>query len=236
MLSQNETSNFGGGPDTLDMYVRETMTIQDISAGGRHSLVLMEDGSLFSFGFGTNGQLGLRSTANKSRPQHVKDLAGRRVTQIAAGWNHSLVMTEGGDLWACGYGAHGQLGLGDKESKTQFSLVTSMSNKNISKIFAGGSHSWLVLNHIQPVREPPREIPSTLTKPIVSFSHTPDHNTPVRNNRVGQTSMPDLGASYYQRPKTSPFQNKTNQMATQPMQKQAKDQPQDDFIQKVLEV
>jgi hypothetical protein len=80
MMSQNETSNFGGGPDTLDMYVRETLIIQDISAGGRHSLVLMEDGSLFSFGFGTNGQLGLRSTANKSRPQHVKDLAGRRVT------------------------------------------------------------------------------------------------------------------------------------------------------------
>jgi alpha-tubulin suppressor-like RCC1 family protein len=57
-------------------------------------------------------------------------------------------MTDGGDLWACGYGAHGQLGLGDKESKTQFTLVNSMSNKNISKIFAGGSHSWIVLNHI----------------------------------------------------------------------------------------
>jgi len=118
MMSQNETSNFGCGPDALDMYVRETLIIQDISAGGRHSLVLMEDGSLFSFGFGTNGQLGLRSTSNKSRPQYVKDMAGKRVIQIAAGWNHSLVLTESGDLWACGYGAHGQLGLGDKESKT----------------------------------------------------------------------------------------------------------------------
>lgn len=81
-------------------------------------MVLMEDGSLYTFGFGTNGQLGLRSTSNKSRPQHVKDLAGRKVTQIAAGWNHSLVLTDNGDLFACGYGAHGQLGLGDKESKT----------------------------------------------------------------------------------------------------------------------
>ena len=54
MMSQNETSNFGN-PDALEMYVRETLIIQDISAGGRHSLVLMEDGSLFSFGFGTNG-------------------------------------------------------------------------------------------------------------------------------------------------------------------------------------
>jgi RCC1-like G exchanging factor-like protein len=48
----------------------------------------------------------------------------KKVTQIAAGWNHSLVLTENGDMYACGYGAHGQLGLGEKESKTQFTLVS----------------------------------------------------------------------------------------------------------------
>jgi alpha-tubulin suppressor-like RCC1 family protein len=51
----NETSNFGGQDHTLDMYVRETFIISDIATGGRHSMVLMEDGSLFTFGFGTNG-------------------------------------------------------------------------------------------------------------------------------------------------------------------------------------
>jgi len=50
----------------------------------------------------------------------------KKVTQIAAGWNHSLILTENGDMYACGYGAHGQLGLGDKESKTQFTLVSQM--------------------------------------------------------------------------------------------------------------
>ena len=48
----------------------------------------------------------------------VKDFYGKRVVQIAAGWNHSLALTDDGIVWACGYGMHGQLGLGDKESKT----------------------------------------------------------------------------------------------------------------------
>jgi alpha-tubulin suppressor-like RCC1 family protein len=45
-------------------------------------------------------------------------MVGKRILQVAAGWNHSLVLLENGDLYACGYGANGQLGLGDKESKT----------------------------------------------------------------------------------------------------------------------
>lgn len=51
----NETSNFGGVDYTLDLYVREALIIADIATGGRHSIVMMEDGSLFTFGFGTNG-------------------------------------------------------------------------------------------------------------------------------------------------------------------------------------
>jgi alpha-tubulin suppressor-like RCC1 family protein len=85
-------------------------------------------------------------------------MSSKKVAQIAAGWNHSLALTESGDLYACGYGAHGQLGLGDKESKTQFTLVSQMQNKSITSIFAGGSHSWVVLNHMNPTREIPSPI------------------------------------------------------------------------------
>lgn len=92
--------------------------------------MLSDDGTLFAFGYAANGQLGLKSTQNKAKPIIVKDL--KRVVQMAAGWNHSLVLTDNGELWATGYGANGQLGLGDKESKTQFTLVSSVANKNIA--------------------------------------------------------------------------------------------------------
>ena len=84
-------------------------TIAQISAGGHHSLVLTSRGSLYSFGYGAHGQLGLRSTTNKYTPQLVKDLITKPINYIAAGWNHSLVLTRKGDIFASGYGQHGQL-------------------------------------------------------------------------------------------------------------------------------
>jgi alpha-tubulin suppressor-like RCC1 family protein len=63
----------------LDMYMRETVIIADVVAGGRHTLVLTENGEVYSFGYGANGQLGLKNTSNKARPQIVNDLEGRRI-------------------------------------------------------------------------------------------------------------------------------------------------------------
>ncbi len=91
----------------------EEQTIVEISAGGHHSLVLTEHGYVFSFGFASHGQLGLRNTINQSEPQLVSDLRTKPIQAIAAGWNHTLVLTQRGDVYACGYGSFGQLGLGD---------------------------------------------------------------------------------------------------------------------------
>jgi alpha-tubulin suppressor-like RCC1 family protein len=39
----------------------------------------------------------------------VKDLVKKKIDFIAAGWNHSLVLSSKGDIYATGYGNHGQL-------------------------------------------------------------------------------------------------------------------------------
>ncbi len=49
------------------------------------------------------------------------------------------------DVFSCGYGSSGQLGLGDNESKTVFTPIMDFAGKNVSKIFAGGNHSWAVI-------------------------------------------------------------------------------------------
>jgi alpha-tubulin suppressor-like RCC1 family protein len=38
-------------------------------------------------------------------------LLSKPIAKIAAGWNHTLALTERGDLFACGYGQYGQLGI-----------------------------------------------------------------------------------------------------------------------------
>ena len=87
--------------------VSEGPQISQISAGGHHTLVLTVKGSLYAFGYGSHGQLGLRDNKNQMTPQLVKDLINKPLNYVAAGWNHSLVLTTNGDIFATGYGAHG---------------------------------------------------------------------------------------------------------------------------------
>ena len=72
------------------------------------------------------------------------------IVQIAAGWHHSLALTSKGDLYAAGHGAWGQLGIGETEIMPHFVHVNPLGSKNIKKIFAGGDHSWVVLDENNP--------------------------------------------------------------------------------------
>ena len=140
----------------------EEQQIIQISAGGHHSLALTEHGYVFSFGFASHGQLGLRNTINQSEPQLITDLRTKPIKAVAAGWNHTLVLTERGDIYSCGYGSFGQLGLGDDESRTVFTHVSALGPKNVQRIYAGGNHSWALLDPADPIKrnyEPPSPLP-----------------------------------------------------------------------------
>ena len=70
-------------------------------------MILTVAGSLYVFGSGSHGQLGFKNTSNFETPQKVSDFSETRVVKIAAGWNHSLVLTEGGLLYSTGHGEYG---------------------------------------------------------------------------------------------------------------------------------
>jgi len=44
-------------------------------------------------------------------------------------------------------------GLNDKEARTQFTHVAHLGGKNVFRIFAGGNHSWVVVDDVLPVRD-----------------------------------------------------------------------------------
>ena len=66
---------------------------------------------------------------------------------VAAGSNHSLALTEENNVYSCGYIHKGQLGLSDDKSRTIWTHVTTLAGKRVSRIYAGGFHSWAVLVH-----------------------------------------------------------------------------------------
>ena len=71
------------------------------AAGGLHSAAVGEDGSLFVWGSGASGQLGTGDTARRLAPTRVGGLPAP-VRQVAAGSNHTGIVTEAGDLLMCG--------------------------------------------------------------------------------------------------------------------------------------
>jgi len=86
-----------------------------IAAGEWHSMVLTDQGAVLSFGHGEGGQLGHGDEVSQPVPKVIEALRGARVVAIAAGGNHSMVLTDDGTVLSFGAGLHGQLGHGDEE-------------------------------------------------------------------------------------------------------------------------
>ena len=98
---------------------------RSIEAGGYHSLALKEDGSVWSWGLNSNGQLGGGSTMGRAAPEQI--VGATDAVWIAGGGKHSVMVKQDGTVWATGYNNYGQLGDGtttDRLSMVQVSGLT----------------------------------------------------------------------------------------------------------------
>lgn len=77
--------------------------VSSLTCGGSHTLCGTEDGLLFSFGKGADGQLGHGDEADKLVPSCIDYLRGVQIKQLAAGFYHSAALTdEGIYIWGWG--------------------------------------------------------------------------------------------------------------------------------------
>jgi alpha-tubulin suppressor-like RCC1 family protein len=86
-----------------------------VSAGNGFSLFLTEDGSVYSCGLNTEGQLGVGDCQQRVQPvlvnhdEHIMD--DESVVMVSAGGSHAGCVTEEGGVWIWGSNYCGQLGL-----------------------------------------------------------------------------------------------------------------------------
>ena len=116
-----------------------------IAAGGYHSMVLKEDGSVWATGDNEYGQLGDGSTTAKTS-MYVATSASMQVATggakaVAAGNGHSLVLGKDGSVWAAGRNDYGQLGDGFMLPKSIFVRVVST---DAQFVVAGGWSSMII--------------------------------------------------------------------------------------------
>ena len=118
--------------------IKDNLPYVNISASTSHTIATKNDGSLWAWGYNSNGQLGDGTTTNKTTPVKIMD----NVVSTSAGPFHSLAIKNDGSLWAWGYNLFGQLG--DRTHTNKTKPVKIMDN--VVSTSAGGYHSLAIKN------------------------------------------------------------------------------------------
>jgi len=113
-----------------------------VSAGNAYTLALKSDGTVWSWGSNTQGQLGDGTTTMRSTPVQVQ-IPGK-VISIAAGHTHAVALKENGTVWSWGSNAFGQLGDGTTTNRSTPGQVQNLNN--IIAITAGNGFAVALRN------------------------------------------------------------------------------------------
>ena len=89
---------------------RTLSNVAGISAGDTHSVAVLSDGTVYTWGANTYGQLGDGTTTSESVPEMVTGVTD--VISVVAASDHTLALTADGIIWAWGNNASGQIGDG----------------------------------------------------------------------------------------------------------------------------
>ena len=109
----------------------------NIACGDFHSLAVKTDGTLWSWGNNSGGQLGLGNTTSYSSPKQVGTLTTWSV--VAGGYTYTLATKTDGTLWSWGSNDLGQLGQGN--TTILFSPVQVGALTTWSKVVCGNKHT-----------------------------------------------------------------------------------------------
>ena len=108
-----------------------------ITGGDGYAVVLKANGSIWGFGYNSDGQLGNDKLAPINVPSQTNILATYK--QIEAGKKFTVALREDGTVWAWGDNTYGQLGQGNRVSAKKPVQVQNLTN--IVAIAAGDNHA-----------------------------------------------------------------------------------------------
>jgi len=191
--------------------------IKKVSAGGYNvygfSLALKNDGTVWSWGYNAQGQLGLADTTN--RPFPVQVILPGPAKDIAAGGTHAVFLLENGEVWSSG-STSGTV-YGNTPVKVNSALLV-----DIQKVFAGGTaaatgntfavdskgwvfgwgdnaHGQLGLNNVTTPQASPVRIPGLSRITSIALNDNPNYKFAIfgGNAPSGNSGLWTAGYGYY---------------------------------------
>lgn len=127
-------------------------TLERVTCGQDHTMVLTKAGRVYSFGFGSDGQTGLGHYENNFRPTLIEgDIKGEKIIKLSSAGDCVLAVNEKGDLFGWGNTEYGQFNLlagisrDQQQIHTPRHIIRAERYGRIVDIAAGGSFC-LILN------------------------------------------------------------------------------------------
>lgn len=153
-LGNGTTTDSSFAVQVTDSSASNLIGVTDIAAGSAHSLAVKSDGSVWAWGYNGFGQIGDKTTTDRSRAVRVQGAAGNLATgsttsllwprhRLAGGF-HSLVVGSDGSVWTWGSNGHGQLGDGtttDRSAAVQAQGPAVVGLGGVQSVGAGDFHS-----------------------------------------------------------------------------------------------
>jgi alpha-tubulin suppressor-like RCC1 family protein len=117
--------------------------VKAIGGGLSHTVALKSDGTVWTWGYNSDGQLGDNTVTARTTPVQVKGPGGvgflTDVKAIASGVNHTIAVKTDGTVWAWGDNAYGQLGDNATTDRTTPVQVSGLTG--VVAVTGGRSHS-----------------------------------------------------------------------------------------------
>ncbi|KAJ6231655.1 btk-binding protein-related [Anaeramoeba flamelloides] len=123
-----------GGTEPMPVYVQGKVTKIFGGIDAQNFFFITSKPDLM-YGCGNNsfGELGVGSIGIKSSPTVVKDFKGSEVLTVSSGYYHSILITQKGQTYSCGY----QRTNGHGVQKTIFSLIPLLKQKKAVQLATG---------------------------------------------------------------------------------------------------
>ncbi|XP_038620429.1 secretion-regulating guanine nucleotide exchange factor isoform X2 [Tachyglossus aculeatus] len=112
-----------------------------LTGGGGHSAVVTACGDLFVCGLNKDGQLGLGHLEEVLTFTPCPALFGRGVSQVACGWDFTIILAGNGQVLCCGSNSFGQLGVSQGTARCIVPQVIETLKEKVVHVAAGLRHA-----------------------------------------------------------------------------------------------
>ncbi|WJX57048.1 HECT-type E3 ubiquitin transferase [Trifolium repens] len=148
---------FKGFEDShLPQCLNSTLKFTKATLGWNHGLAMTGEGDVYMLGGNHLGVLSAHTVkqakqltgSREANLEKVPGLDGTKITDIATGAEHSVLVTENGEIKTWGWGEHGQLGLGDdgdRISPVTVSLGYDLSNAASTRVYCGSGFTFALI-------------------------------------------------------------------------------------------